>query len=390
MNFYNAKNLLAEPKVELSNFRKKLYPGFVTSGKGLKAPERIPVFSFHNVTQESFETQLDYLKRNGYETVTADEYLDRCGKTKNERVVALTFDDGHKSLWTIVYPLLKKYGMKAIAFMLPGETSEAVTPRLTYDGALGEGSDDNPLCTWAEFQAMKGVIDIQSHSLYHWIMFTSPKVTGFFSPKIQSKWAAIDHPVTRDDGVDQFKRCYPLGTPFYEMNSRLSDSLRMYEPASVRMVCVKHVSENGGKEFFLRKKWFEELKAIHDKAAEKERFDFESEDARLESVRFCLSESKRLLEERLGTQVRHLCLPFGIGGETVLNAAEETGYGAMYWGVSAPDYAENRAVPKAVTRLKDDYLFRLPGDGRWPLSKIFAAKLKRRLNFAFGGKGELR
>ena len=55
------------------------YPNFVTNGNTVS---EIPVFSFHSVGAQEFESQLLYLDRNNYQTLFAD---DLTGEKMNKR-----------------------------------------------------------------------------------------------------------------------------------------------------------------------------------------------------------------------------------------------------------------------------------------------------------------
>src|SRR4030065_909447 len=63
-----------------------------------------------------------YMAENGYKTLNADEFLDTLVSpgTKVKKTVLLTFDDGLKHVWTVAFPLLKKYNLKATCFLIPG------------------------------------------------------------------------------------------------------------------------------------------------------------------------------------------------------------------------------------------------------------------------------
>jgi peptidoglycan/xylan/chitin deacetylase (PgdA/CDA1 family) len=66
--------------------------------------------------------------------------------------VVITADDGHRSVYERMLPLLKKYGYPATLFIYPSAISNA-------DYAL----------TWAQLRELKasGLIDIQSHTYWH-------------------------------------------------------------------------------------------------------------------------------------------------------------------------------------------------------------------------------
>ncbi len=361
MNFYEPGDHFVRIKAEVRNYLTGGYPGFVFEPFPEASPSRVPVFSFHDVSTYKFEAQLLYLQKNGYETLTADEYYESHNREKNGRKVLLTFDDGRISLYNVAYPLLKKYGMKGVAFVMPGEAPE---------------SDGGELCSWLQLMAMKDVIDIESHSRTHFIMFTSSKPETFFTPAIRDNWASIDWPTLNEKETSPVSRRHRLGTPIYDMDSRLSDTRRVLEPVKIREACVDFVGKNGGSRFFETADWRHRLGKIHESITAG--FTTETEEERIENVGREIAESKKLLESRLGGEVSHLCPPFGICGETALKLAEKIGYKAVYWGVNAGEGIAKFRKLAHVTRIKDDYIFRLPGEGREFLAKSLFDKAVRR------------
>lgn len=97
---------------------------------------RLPILMYHYVedvtdlrdtlrqsmaTRPSFfEEQLRYLKNNDYAVVTLDDlYQALKGQSRiPEKSIILTFDDGYRDFYTDAYPLLKKYQMKAINYII--------------------------------------------------------------------------------------------------------------------------------------------------------------------------------------------------------------------------------------------------------------------------------
>jgi peptidoglycan/xylan/chitin deacetylase (PgdA/CDA1 family) len=92
----------------------------------------IPVFAYHrfgddryastNISLETFEKQLQFLKDNKYSVFT---FGDAIAKWKNgdafpEKSVIITVDDGYLSFYTGAYPLLMKYGYTATVFVQTG------------------------------------------------------------------------------------------------------------------------------------------------------------------------------------------------------------------------------------------------------------------------------
>ncbi len=90
---------------------------------------RIPVLMYHSVgssstsdivlPKEVFNNQLKFLKDNGYTTLTLDQLYDHFykGKKVPKKSVVLTFDDGYRDNYEVVYPLLKSYGFTGTIFM---------------------------------------------------------------------------------------------------------------------------------------------------------------------------------------------------------------------------------------------------------------------------------
>ena len=88
------------------------------------------------------------------------------------------------------------------------------------------------------------------------------------------------------------------------------------------------------------------------------------------------------LREKLGDPAagRTLCIPFTLGGETMTRVVRELGIEAVFWGV-LPRQRISRpgSDPLRLVRLKSDFIWRLPGEGRRPLVSIYADKVRRRL-----------
>ena len=119
--------------------------GFTLFVKYNQHTQQVVVLSYHNIisdnveknaneyetlTVSEFEQQMQYLKDNGYTTISANELY----KWKNkeieipEKSVLITFDDGYYSFKYLVQPVLEKYDFKAICFVI-GNTIGETTPR---------------------------------------------------------------------------------------------------------------------------------------------------------------------------------------------------------------------------------------------------------------------
>lgn len=75
-----------------------------------------------SVPPKDFEEQMAWLSLSGFTTLTMHEFDEvRAGKIGlPKKPIVLTFDDGYRDFYTSVFPLLKKYHLKATAFIITG------------------------------------------------------------------------------------------------------------------------------------------------------------------------------------------------------------------------------------------------------------------------------
>jgi len=97
----------------------------------------IPVLMYHHInphkgdmvtiTPETFEGQMRHLKIKGYRTLKADElesYIK--GETiLDKKSVLITFDDGWLDNYIYAFPILKKYRINAVVFIITDRTESA-------------------------------------------------------------------------------------------------------------------------------------------------------------------------------------------------------------------------------------------------------------------------
>ena len=125
----------------------------------------IPIYCYHHIVPSSiykeilpinkslyiiidkFEKQLQILQNNNIKTLSTNEFIDIIKNKKPcTNSVLITFDDGNEDQYTYAYPLLKKYNMKAVFFL--------ITSRINNNLYL----KDNQLIE------MKDLIDYHSHT----------------------------------------------------------------------------------------------------------------------------------------------------------------------------------------------------------------------------------
>ena len=355
-------------------FRYKRYPEFVYDQRPKPLKNEIPVFTLHSVEPTRFEEQLEYLSKNGYQTTDADHLYEFIAGIKPvpEQTIVLTFDDGWRNLWDVVYPLLKKYKFQAVSFIIPGLIKETDIDHTNIE----------PLCTWQEIKIMheNKTIDFQSHTMYHSLIYTSPEIEDFVNPSFDYHKMNFNVPLFLDNGMEMISRKAELGMPIYENAPRFSGKNRYFDDAGIRKLCIEHVKHNGGVGFFKKPFW---RKTLNDIVSEYRKIHattgyYESEQEKEEKLYTDLLESKKTIERKLPRKiVSHLGYPWWVGSDLAIEISKKAGYRTNFWGVIEERRTTNRAGddPYRISRLLgDECIFRLPGKGRKSLRKIMKEK----------------
>jgi peptidoglycan/xylan/chitin deacetylase (PgdA/CDA1 family) len=366
------------------------YPPFVTGGE--LARGQVPVFCFHSLEPETFGRKLEHLARNGYATLSADEYFAFLeGRFEPpERALVLTFDDGRSSVRTVGFPLMRRHGFKGIVFVVPGRTrsrpgalpptlDDVASGRTTVAALLQREESDEAFLSWEEIEALSrsGLFDFASHSLSHARVHVAPRVETFLHPGLRRGYGPLDVPWVYHDGRDLFAGEAPLGTPLLRSQPRLSDAPRFYEDPGLRRECAALVAGEGGGRFFERPDWERRLQRVV--AGRRVSGRVETAGEREAAVTRELSESRRLIEERLGRRAPDLCYPWHVAGKLARRLAREAGYRSAYCGkVAGVPITPAGGDPQQIARIGEDYVELLPGRGRGRLADVLRAKLRRR------------
>lgn len=143
-------------------------PSAAGESNGLRqtpSPQGIPILLYHRlglvvadsmtVTTPVFESHLKYLRENSYTIIPLRQlvnYYRKQGPPPPRRSVVIAADDGHKTVYTEMFPLIKKYRIPVTLFIYPSAISNAPYAM-----------------TWEQLREMKksGLVDIQSHSYWH-------------------------------------------------------------------------------------------------------------------------------------------------------------------------------------------------------------------------------
>jgi peptidoglycan/xylan/chitin deacetylase (PgdA/CDA1 family) len=260
-------------------------PAFVTARHPIEPLGGVPVFCFHLVDHDTFEADLRFLQRNNYRTLSAGEFLRYLDGTMavGPRAVLLTFDDGPRNFYDVAFPLLQKYGAKAVAFIAPGLHADREPTETT----------ERPM-TWQEVEAIaaSGLVDIQSHT---------------YESRYVPRW--------------------PMPVPLAGCSAALENSRRR-EPVSLEQD---------------------------------------------------LRDSRVAILRRLpGRSVEHLAFPMYVGTDEATHVAASLGFKACYWGaVKGRPLNRPGDSPRTVSRLSDEFVRRLPGEGRVGIGYLLRERVRR-------------
>lgn len=129
-----------------------LYHDFVTV-----VPETEPDNYNYINTPKSFEENIKVIIENGYTPISFKELYDanNCKIELPKKPILITFDDGYYSNYEYIYPILKKYKVKASIFIVTDNIGKEINniKYLSWDNCL-------------EMQN-SGLIEICSHSTKH-------------------------------------------------------------------------------------------------------------------------------------------------------------------------------------------------------------------------------
>ena len=124
-----------------------------------------PDQTFVSVTTERLKEQFSWLRENGYQPITVDQILTASagGKPLPEKAVLLTFDDGYRSFYTRVFPLLKAYNWPAVLAPVGKWLDTPDGKQVNFGGRMIERER---FLTWDQVSevARSGLVEIGAHT----------------------------------------------------------------------------------------------------------------------------------------------------------------------------------------------------------------------------------
>ena len=286
----------------------------------------VPIFLYHqvnekaSVTPELFEKHLQILKEKEIETVTLKEYGDgEIGKN----TALITLDDGYYDNYSKVFPLLKRYNMKATVFLNTlyikekrvGSTEILFNGKANYEAMKkyvesGDGTTDQYL-TWEEIREMyqSGLVDFQAHSHKHTAVFVSDKIEGFFN--------GDEEDITDIYLYGKIERGYPK----FRKRGEYSSQGIIIDKEFFKKFKEYYDRELEGKSKEEKLK----LAQMYIDNNKNKYFHYESEEEFLKRVREEYLLNQKMIEENLGVKVEYFCWPWGHRNKKVIEMLKKEG-----------------------------------------------------------------
>lgn len=290
----------------------------------------VPIFLYHQihpnakVTPELFESHLAWLQKKGYETLTMSEYIEKGAKKKT---TLITLDDGYYDNYKYVFPLLKKYGMKATIFLNTfyiAEKRKTEEEIRLHDSANQEAvrkylacgcAESSQYMSWEEIQEMyeSGLIDFQAHSHRHMAAFADIELQGFFTGEEEDCTNTYLYGEVKE-GYPIFKKRGEYAVAGFVIKKEFFPLFAEFYHKSLKKIRNKSLKIKEGQKFIE-----EHLEYFH-KLKEEEFRQRITED---------FGENKRQIESHLENHIECFCWPWGHRSSNAIKILEELGVEAF-------------------------------------------------------------
>jgi len=314
-----------------------------------------------DIMREKFEV----IRDEGYRTVFMEEAAGYAGR-RRDNIAHLTFDDGYLDNWVHLFPLLREFGFRATIFV----TGQFIDPRDTVreiNPVYPRHHDPTGCCAgFLSFREMKemensGLVEIQSHSLTHTWYFSGPKIVDFWHPGAATErggpvWMLWNRFPERKPfyllEAAGLENQIPYGTPIYEHGKSL-ETVRYFPDEADLDGRLIDLVESRGSGFFRHDNWREILMEIVKDYRNENGIqgEYETEQEYNHRVRLELSESKRIIEEGIGHEIKGICWPGGGVNQECIRTAREIGYEYFTIGSKLRGPGKIKQIPGMVPRV---------------------------------------
>ena len=249
------------------------------------------------ICKDEFEKHMSYAKdKKSFKM----EEVEKLNFRLPENSMLVTFDDGYKNTYTVAYPILKKYNIKATIFL-----------NTKYI------NNDDAYLTWDEIREMynSGLVDFQMHTHSHCPVIRKLQVKGFFDENVNEFVRRESLSIYKNGliGKEREKEIYFKdfdfeGLPIFKVRSQIAiKGMKLKEGFIEKYREIEKNKEFQNMSVNERKKY---LNNIFSKRKNEffEEYTQEEFDKRVESE---IKENKKQIEENLDKKVSFLAYPWG-------------------------------------------------------------------------------
>ncbi len=170
-----------------------------------------PILTFHSVDERDsiisfpprlFQRAMARLHESGYRTLNFPELIDylKHGDPFPERSFLITFDDGYRSVYEQVFPILERYGFSATIFLAVGKDSNSAESKRLPSMC------ERDMLSWREIREMHGYgLEFGAHTLTH------PDLTRLPSNQVEYEIRDSKAVIEEALGVPVPSFAYPYG-----------------------------------------------------------------------------------------------------------------------------------------------------------------------------------
>lgn len=323
------------------------------------APKKNPDWVRNYLTLELkyFQDHLKLLTGLKYKTHFLDTYYTPPG-SYSRKDIFITFDDGFLDNWIYVFPMLKKYQVKATIFVNPEfvDTRNPVRKNLEdywhNKAGLAEINRWGYL-SWEEMRLMEasGWVDIQSHTLTHTKYFVNDRITGFHRPGADCLHVIGNlYPGKKPYYIEDpsFETAIPYGYPLFEEASAVvARKISLNEDFNREVIAALRDIDWQSPVDSRPEKLYWEIASIYNRYQTKNNLVIakETEEQYRERVHGEIGRAKEIIEKELRKRVAFCCWPFGDSNDFTHQKALELGYLATTSGKQECRHDHRHRIP---------------------------------------------
>lgn len=325
----------------------------------------MPVYMFHSIGDHKTGTYIDpisipvasfdnfcsYLKKKKIKTGFLDDWLVTEKSWESEDHVYLTFDDGFLDFWINVFPILKKYNLKATLF---------INPEFVVEGKAREADKIDSDVGYLNTEEIillheSGLVEIESHSMSHTWYPVSSQIIDFYSQNNYFRYPWMNWNLVNNEKHAYFDLPYRKdleGKPVF--NHGRSLGIRRYIPNPEAIELSVKMYKKGIKISQINERIFTERINGH----------IESDKEMIDRYNYELKQSKLYLEKILNKEIIILCWPGGSYNDVSVYLSRELGYQASTVSsqdkscLEFPDYRRIHRRALSVTRIYNGMLYK--------------------------------